>query len=128
MALENINPNLSKLSEDFLYHLGLTSKDDLSKLFGDTKFVCMGGSGMRAEKVATKFSKQLGLPITRYCKDPENKIGDMEEAQALMNEVIEGKIEIRAAMERINDFVAEKAGLPTAIGKKNVLKCIKLVP
>lgn len=128
MPLKEINPHLAELSEDFLYHLGLTSADDLAGLFGDTKFVCMGGSGMRAEKVATKISQQLGLPIIRYCKDPEDQIGDMEGVQSAIDKVISGESDIRPAMERVYDFVAEKAGLPTAIGKKERFELYKIGP
>lgn len=31
------NPHLIELSEDYLYHLGLTTNDDLSDMFSDTK-------------------------------------------------------------------------------------------
>lgn len=128
MPLKEVNPHLAELSEDFLYHLGLTSADDLQGLFGDTKFVCMGGSGMRAEKVAAKISQQLGLPVIRYCKDPENQIGDMEGVQSTIDKVISGESDIRPAMERVYDFVAEKAGLPTAIGKKERFELFKVGP
>ena len=36
------NPHLSDLTEDFLYHLGLTTQDNLEEMFGDTK-VCVWG-------------------------------------------------------------------------------------
>jgi uridine phosphorylase len=57
------NPHLDDLDEDFLYHLGLTSKMDLKAVFGDTKYVCMGGSADRAETFANKVSEELNIPI-----------------------------------------------------------------
>lgn len=133
MALQEINPYLADLDPDFLYHLGLTSADPLPELFGDTKFVCMGGSGARAEKVATKLSQQLGLPITRYCNDTEreedgNQIDGMADVLRTIGRIISGKRGIRAGMEHIYDFVAEKAGLPTAIGKKERFELYKVGP
>lgn len=128
MPLKEINPHLVELNPDFLYHLGLTSADNLKGLFGDTKFVCMGGSGMRAEKVATKFSRQLGLPIVRYCKDQENKITSEAAMNDSIREIVGGKAEIRSTMEKVYDFVAEKAGLPTAIGKKERFELYKVGP
>ena len=41
------NPNISRGKEDVLYHLGLSNHQDLEGLFGDVKFVCMGGSAKR---------------------------------------------------------------------------------
>lgn len=133
MALQEVNPNLAGLNPDFLYHLGLTSADPLPELFGDTKFVCMGGSGARAEKVATKFSQQLGLPITRYSNDTErkeegNQIDGMADVLRNIGRIIRGKRGIRAGMEHIYDFVAEKANLPTAIGKKERFELYKVGP
>lgn len=76
------NPNLNELNEDFLYHLGLNVKmgrdgelyveeehegiiykNPLEKMFGDVKFVCMGGSAARAETFARKVVEDLGLGI-----------------------------------------------------------------
>lgn len=128
MALQEINPRLAELNPDFLYHLGLTSADPLPELFGDTKFVCMGGSGARAEKVATKFSQQLGLPIVRYSTDDENEVSDMEGVQQNIGEIIAGTRPLRQGMEGVYDFVAKEAGLPTAIGKKERFELYKVGP
>lgn len=128
MALQEINPHLAELNPDFLYHLGLTSEDPLPELFGDTKFVCMGGSGPRAEKVATKFSQQLGLPIVRYSTDTENEVSNMEGVQQNIGEIIAGTRPLRAGMEGVYDFVAKEAGLPTAIGKRERFELYKVGP
>ncbi|XP_033624125.1 uridine phosphorylase 2-like [Asterias rubens] len=56
------NPYLKKQEKDVLYHLGLaTDKDDLPALFGDVKFVCMGGSPTRMKRFAEFIGKRLGL-------------------------------------------------------------------
>lgn len=128
MALQEINPHLADLDPDFLYHLGLTTMDPLPELFGDTKFVCMGGSGARAEKVATKMSQQLGLPIVRYSNDSENAVNSMEDVHFTFEEIISGKRGIRPAMEGVYDFIAKEAGLPTAIGKKERFELYKVGP
>jgi uridine phosphorylase len=128
MALKEVNPHLAELNPDFLYHLGLTSADDLKGLFGDTKFVCMGGSGMRAEKVATKFSKQLRLPIIRYSQNPESDINDVEGVSKAIDEITEGKKGIRPTMGKVYDFVARQANLPTAIGKTERFELFKVGP
>ena len=47
---KDFNPSIQKEVQDVLYHLGLSNKvDDLPDIFGDTKFVCMGGSAKRME-------------------------------------------------------------------------------
>lgn len=61
MNSEAINPYLAELDKDVLYHFGLTTDMDLKKMFGDTKFVCMGGSPVRAEKFARKVAEELGV-------------------------------------------------------------------
>jgi uridine phosphorylase len=133
MALQEINPHLEELDVDVLYHLGLTSEDDLPGLFGDTKFVCMGGSGERAEKFATKISQQLGLPIERYCKEPsegqeekEDKVESTSDILTAVDKVIGGELNLRETMRKINNFVATEAGLPTPIGKTERFELYKV--
>lgn len=63
MAVEHRNSYLNDLNEDFLYHLGLDTTMDLEELFGDVKYVCMGGSAGRAETFAKKLVNDLGLDI-----------------------------------------------------------------
>lgn len=56
------NPHLSKLPSDTLYHLGLsTATHDFEKLFGDVKFVCMGGSAHRMKNLAQYLSQELNI-------------------------------------------------------------------
>lgn len=57
------NPNLEKLNVDYLYHLGLDSSMDLKGMFGDVRYVCMGGSADRAEVFAQKTAEELGMEI-----------------------------------------------------------------
>ncbi|XP_064644406.1 uridine phosphorylase 1-like [Lineus longissimus] len=47
------NPHISTMEEDVLYHFALsTGTHDLKEMFGDVKFVCIGGSPTRMEKFA----------------------------------------------------------------------------
>ncbi|GMT18915.1 hypothetical protein PFISCL1PPCAC_10212, partial [Pristionchus fissidentatus] len=59
------NSALNLNQDDFLYHFGLSRTSvDLEKIFGDTKFVCCGGSPTRFEHYANEFSKDSGLPLS----------------------------------------------------------------
>lgn len=60
--MKNINPALGQLGTDYLYHLGLDSSMDLRAMFGDVRYVCMGGSPVRAEIFAGKAAEELGIP------------------------------------------------------------------
>jgi hypothetical protein len=56
------NPNLSNLSSDTLHHLGLsTDTVDFKAMFGDVKFVCMGGTASRMKSFAQYIAKELGI-------------------------------------------------------------------
>lgn len=58
------NKNISRQKEDVLYHLGLSNfSHDLPAMFGDVKFVCMGGSAVRVEKFAHQLGNRLGIDI-----------------------------------------------------------------
>ena len=59
--IEHRNPYLKELDTDYLYHLGLNSEMDLEEMFGDTKFVCMGGSADRSEHFAKKIATEFGV-------------------------------------------------------------------
>ncbi|KAL4713672.1 hypothetical protein ACJJTC_004203 [Scirpophaga incertulas] len=55
------NQHLEGLEVDFLYHLGLnTSTYDLPAMFGDVKFVCLGGTKHRMKELACYMTKLLG--------------------------------------------------------------------
>ncbi|XP_035207739.1 uridine phosphorylase 2-like isoform X2 [Stegodyphus dumicola] len=55
------NPHLEEMKVDILYHLGLTtSDDDLQIMFGDVKFVCVGGTPERMKEFAEYVFKVLG--------------------------------------------------------------------
>ena len=54
------NPHLVDLESDFLYHLGLSSSDDLKAMFGDVRFLCVGGSSHRIEAFADSVVNELG--------------------------------------------------------------------
>ena len=52
------NKNLEDIEVDYLYHLGLDSSMNLKDLFGNVKFVCMGGSPDRAYELAKKIEEK----------------------------------------------------------------------
>ncbi|PRD25312.1 UNVERIFIED_CONTAM: Upp2 [Trichonephila clavipes] len=56
------NPHLEEMKEDVLYHLGLTTlNDDLRIMFGDVKFVCVGGIPERMKDFAEYVNNILNL-------------------------------------------------------------------
>ncbi|KAM9550643.1 uridine phosphorylase 2 isoform 1-T1 [Guaruba guarouba] len=56
------NPHLESMEEDVLYRLDLGRKThNLPAVFGDIKFVCIGGSPNRMRAFAQFMHKQLGL-------------------------------------------------------------------
>lgn len=58
LRLQNVH--LTKLDNDILYHLGLdTQNNDLPKMFGDVKFVCMGGTKYRMREFADHIAKNV---------------------------------------------------------------------
>ncbi|CAH0759736.1 unnamed protein product [Diatraea saccharalis] len=62
------NENLSKLKGDVMYHLALDNLNfDLPALYGDVKFVVMGGTKYRMREFACYVAELLGLP-----KDPKS--------------------------------------------------------
>jgi uridine phosphorylase len=60
---EIVNPYVKQLEVDHLHHLGLDSSMDLKQIFGDVRFVLMGGSPERAENFARQANKDLELNI-----------------------------------------------------------------
>jgi len=68
------NSSLSRDQTDILYHLGLTQGvHDLVALFGDTKFVLMGGSADRSRHVAYAVSEALSIPVPEEGINPIGK-------------------------------------------------------
>ncbi|KAL6080877.1 hypothetical protein STEG23_003429 [Scotinomys teguina] len=56
------NPYLDAMDEDILYHLDLGTKThNLTAMFGDVKFVCVGGSPNRMKAFAQFIHKELQL-------------------------------------------------------------------
>ncbi|XP_053838970.1 uridine phosphorylase 2 [Vidua macroura] len=56
------NPHLDLMEEDVLYHLDLGTKThNLPAMFGDIKFVCVGGSPNRMRAFAQFMRRELGL-------------------------------------------------------------------
>nr|XP_023695893.1 uridine phosphorylase 2-like [Paramormyrops kingsleyae] len=57
-----MNPYLDSMEEDILYHFSLSTRThNLPKMFGDTKFVCVGGSASRMKAFAEFMHQELGL-------------------------------------------------------------------
>ncbi|XP_052864723.1 uridine phosphorylase 1 isoform X3 [Anopheles cruzii] len=58
------NPNIELMDQDILYHLALGSgSHDLQEMFGDVKFVCMGGTPKRMETFAHFMMDELKLKL-----------------------------------------------------------------
>ncbi|CAH1995055.1 unnamed protein product [Acanthoscelides obtectus] len=58
------NPNIELMDQDILYHLALGSEShDLVEMFGDVKFVCMGGTPKRMEDFAHYIMQEIGYKI-----------------------------------------------------------------
>ncbi|KAK9681246.1 Phosphorylase superfamily [Popillia japonica] len=55
------NPHIELMDQDILYHLALGSEShDLVEMFGDVKFVCMGGTPKRMYDFAQYIMKEIG--------------------------------------------------------------------
>ncbi|GAB1609359.1 uridine phosphorylase 1-like [Argonauta hians] len=55
------NERIQPMKDDHLYHIGMsTHTHDLPKLFGDVKFVCMGGSAKRMLVYASAMKEKNG--------------------------------------------------------------------
>ena len=55
---------MKTLASDVLYHLAMsTDTHDLPALFGDVKFVCVGGTHKRMKSFAQYIAKELGFPF-----------------------------------------------------------------
>jgi len=122
-GLKNLNPNLADLDVDVLYHLGLTTLDDLKGLFGDVKHVAMMGSGMRAWDFAAKLHEQTGMPITRFSRLPEGdepsyQFADITQAKTAVSAAVYGdEMDPRQTADGVRNFMYQKNDLPTPIGK-----------
>lgn len=58
------NDHLANLPVDLLYHLGFNTKDhDFKGMFGDVKFVCVGGTASRMERLARLLIIKLDLQL-----------------------------------------------------------------
>ncbi|KAM7105782.1 uridine phosphorylase 2 [Molossus nigricans] len=64
------NPYLDSMDEDILYHLDLGTKThNLPAMFGDVKFVCVGGSPNRMKAFALFMHKELRLEESEDLQD-----------------------------------------------------------
>jgi len=70
------NPNIQLMDDDILYHLALGSgSNDLASMFGDVKFVCMGGTPERMKEFAYYIMEEIGhkLPTGTMLQDISQK-------------------------------------------------------
>jgi len=59
-----VNPHIQEMGEDYLYHLSLGSgTNDLKEMFGDVRFVCMGGTPHRMKEFAHHMASALSYRI-----------------------------------------------------------------
>ncbi|KAH8406974.1 hypothetical protein KR222_002130, partial [Zaprionus bogoriensis] len=64
-TIQNMNPYLECLNPDVLYHLGMsTDTTDFPKVFGDVRFVVMGGTAQRMEQFANTIMGDIGLKMS----------------------------------------------------------------
>ncbi|XP_039948547.1 uridine phosphorylase 1-like [Bactrocera tryoni] len=66
------NPHIARMDEDFLYHLGLGTKThNLPEMFGDVKFVIVGGTPKRMENLAKYLLNEIKhkLPVGTQLSD-----------------------------------------------------------
>ncbi|XP_077453828.1 uridine phosphorylase 1 [Stigmatopora argus] len=60
------NPYLCRMKDDILYHFNLgTGTHNLPALFGDVKFVCVGGSAWRMKEFIEYMAAELGMQDPR---------------------------------------------------------------
>merc|ERR1719397_2319395 len=63
-GVELMNPHIKSMEEDVLYHLALGSgSHDLKQMFGDVRFVCMGGNPKRMKSFAEYMLDQLDIQL-----------------------------------------------------------------
>ena len=64
LLFENVNKNLFNFTNDYLYHLNLDkTNNDLKEMFGDVKFICMGGTPKRMLQFALYISKVINYKL-----------------------------------------------------------------
>lgn len=71
-SLKLRNPHIEQLESDVLYHLAIGSAShNLEEMFGDVKFVCMGGTPQRMKDFAYYVMKEIGhkLPAGTTLQD-----------------------------------------------------------
>jgi len=70
------NPHLN-LKEDFWYHLGFGSNEEVKRIFKDVKYVCMGGKDRRMKYFAEYLYESLGKPCNSALKEGTNELKDL---------------------------------------------------
>lgn len=59
---EHLNKHLSKMNDDYLYHLSLSKND--ADMFSDIKYVIVGGSNDRMTNFAHQVAQSFGFDST----------------------------------------------------------------
>ncbi|XP_028967847.1 uridine phosphorylase 1-like [Galendromus occidentalis] len=57
------NKGLDSMEVDTLYHIGFSTNQSLKEMFGDVRFVCMGGTAYRMEKLARNIVRDFGIKL-----------------------------------------------------------------
>ncbi|MFA4815602.1 MAG: hypothetical protein WC653_05975, partial [Candidatus Gracilibacteria bacterium] len=129
--MKNLNPRMASLREgdgDYLYHLGLVSKnggdDELKQVFGDTSHIATMGSGPRAFRFADALKRAFGEDASlRVMGEEPNRTFDAmatcQEAMQTLERCAGGARaeEFFPAMDRIQKDLAGALGLPRPSGK-----------
>uniref|UniRef100_H2YGE6 Uncharacterized protein n=1 Tax=Ciona savignyi TaxID=51511 RepID=H2YGE6_CIOSA len=68
------NPYLTE--NETLYHLGISTVDNLPQRFGDVKFVCLGGKAERMKNFANLLHSDLGWPSNSEFEDASSSTGE----------------------------------------------------
>ncbi|ALC46433.1 CG3788, partial [Drosophila busckii] len=68
-TIQNLSPYLPCLCPDVLFHLNLdTATTAFPKVFGDVRFVCLGGTAHRMEAFAYFIMREIGLKLSTSAK------------------------------------------------------------
>ncbi len=116
--LKNLNPNLTELDSDYLYHLGLASDTNGGQeTFEDVRYVAMMGSGPRAFSFADELARETGGSFSSLGREPNRDLDVMSLVNQQFEAVLKGDTDLLSAMQVVRDAVAREAQLPEIIGK-----------
>ncbi|CAK8693141.1 unnamed protein product [Clavelina lepadiformis] len=105
-AAQRMTLNSQLDGNDFLYHIGLSTEDDLAERFSDVKFVCMGGKPERMRNFANLIYDVLGRP--KNCEFDTVASGDELELKDL------GKAAGRYSFFKVGPVISASHGIGAA--------------